>query len=111
MTVTSKAFIQDKTAETVQATQYTAANSSAIIDKFTVTNNGAGNASISVNLVPNGASAAASNLVINARTLAPKETYSAYELAGHVLDAGGSISTLASAGSSLTLRASGREIT
>ena len=66
---------------------------------------------ISVNLVNFGGSAAASNLVIDARTIAPDETYTCPELVGQVLEAGQFISTLASAATSLTIRCSGREIT
>jgi len=53
----------------------------------------------------------AANLIIDARTIVPDETYTCPELVGHVLDSGGFISTLASAATSLTIRASGREIT
>ena len=82
----------------------------AIIDKFTVTNTSAGNVAISVNLVTSGGSAGASNLIIDARTIAPDETYTCPELVGHVLEAGGFISTLAGAATSLTIRCSGREV-
>jgi hypothetical protein len=82
----------------------------AIIDKFTVTNTSAGNVAISVNLVTVSGSAGASNLIIDARTIAPDETYTCPELVGHVLEAGGFISTLAGAATSLTIRCSGREV-
>jgi hypothetical protein len=49
--------------------------------------------------------------VVDARSIAPDETYTFPELVGQVLDAGGFISTIASAATSLTIRASGREIT
>jgi hypothetical protein len=75
-----------------------------------VTNTSAGNVAISVNLVTSGGSAGASNLIIDARTVAPDETYTCPELVGHVLDAGGFISTLAGAATSLTIRCSGREV-
>jgi hypothetical protein len=66
--------------------------------------------SISVNLVTLAGAAGAANLIIDARTLVPDETYTCPELVGHVLENGGFISTLASAATSLTIRASGREI-
>jgi 3-deoxy-D-manno-octulosonic acid (KDO) 8-phosphate synthase len=111
MTVTVKVLIPAKQAENLQTTQYTATNAKAIIDKFTATNTSAGNVTLSVNLVTSGGSAGVSNLVVDARSIAPDETYTFPELVGQVLDAGGFISTIASAATSLTIRASGREIT
>lgn len=110
MAVTPKVLIPAKQAENAQTTQYTATAVRAIIDKFTVTNTSAGNVSISVNLVTLAGAAGAANLIIDARTLVPDETYTCPELVGHVLEDGGFISTLASAATSLTIRASGREI-
>lgn len=110
MAVTPKVLIPAKQAENAQTTQYTATAVRAIIDKFTVTNTSAGNVSISVNLVTLAGAAGASNLIIDTRTLVPDETYTCPELVGHVLEDGGFISTLASAATSLTIRASGREI-
>jgi hypothetical protein len=110
MAVTPKVLIPAKQAENAQTTQYTATAVRAIIDKFTVTNTSAGNVSISVNLVTLAGAAGAGNLIIDARTLVPDETYTCPELVGHVLESGGFISTLASAATSLTIRASGREI-
>jgi hypothetical protein len=110
MAVIPKVLIPAKQAENTQTAQYTAAAVRAIIDKFTVTNTSAGNVAISVNLVTSGGSAGASNLIIDARALAPDETYTCPELVGHVLEAGGFISTLAGAATSLTIRCSGREV-
>lgn len=111
MAVTPKVLIPPKQAEAAQTTQYTADGVKAIIDKFTITNTSAANASISVNLVNFGTTAAADNLVIDDRTLVPDETYTCPELVGQILEAGQFISTLASAATSLTIRCSGREIT
>ena len=110
MAVTVKVLIPAKQAENAQTTQYTATAVRAIIDKFTVTNTSAGNVTLSVNLVTSGGTAGASNLVLDARAIAPDETYICPELVGHALEAGGFISTLASAANSLTIRCSGREI-
>jgi hypothetical protein len=110
MTVTVKVLIPAKQAEGSQTTQYTATNVKAIIDKFTVTNTSANNVAFSCNLVTVSGSAGASNLIIDARTIVPDETYTCPELVGQALDVGGFISTLAGAGTSLTIRASGREI-
>lgn len=111
MSVLVKALIPAKQAENAQTTQYTAVNCKTIIDKFTATNTSAGNVTISVNLVTVGGSAGVSNLVVDTRAIAPDETYTFPELVGQVLESGGFISTIASAATSLTIRASGREIT
>ena len=111
MTVTVKNIIPRKQAEAVQTTQYTASACKTIIDKFTVTNTSAANVTISVNMVASGGSAGNSNLVLKTRTVVPAETYLCSELVGQTLEDGGFISTLASAATSLTISASGREIT
>lgn len=111
MAVIAKAIIPAKQAENVQTTQYTAVNCRTIIDKFTVTNTSSGNVTFSVNLVPAAGSAAAGNLIIDSRAVAPDETYVCPELIGQVLEPNSFISTIAGAATSLTIRASGREIT
>ena len=111
MTVTVKVLIPAKQAEGTQFTQYTATNCKTIIDKFTATNTTAGNVTISVNLVTSGNVAVVTNLIVDARSIAPEETYTFPELVGQALEPNGFISTLASAATSLTIRASGREIT
>jgi len=111
MTVVIKVLIPAKQAESSQTSQYTATNAKAIIDKFTVTNTSATNVTFSCNLVTVVGVANAANLIIDARTIVPDETYTCPELVGQALDSGGFISTLASAAASLTIRASGREIT
>jgi hypothetical protein len=111
MSITIKVLIPAKQAESSQTTQYTATNAKAIIDKFTITNTSAANVTISVNLVTSGGAAGAGNLIVDTRAIAPDETYTCPELVGQALESGGFISTIASAATSLTIRASGREIT
>ena len=111
MTVSIKVLIPPKQAENAQTTQYTAVNCKAIIDKFTITNTSASNVTISVNLVTSGGSPGASNLIMDTRAIAPDETYTCPELVGQALESGSFISTIASSAASLTIRASGREIT
>jgi hypothetical protein len=111
MAVQIKVLIPAKQAEGAQTTQYTAVNAKAIIDKFTATNTSGGNVTISVNLVASGGSAGAANLIVDTRSIAPDETYTFPELVGQALEPGSFISTIASAAASLTIRASGREIT
>jgi hypothetical protein len=111
MTVTVRVLIPAKQAENSQTVQYTASNCRAIIDKFTATNTSASNVTISVNLITSSGSAGASNLIVDNRSIVPDETYTFPELVGQALESGGVISTIASAATSLTIRASGREIT
>lgn len=111
MTVTVKTLIPAKQAENAQTTQYTATNCKAIIDKFTVTNTTAGNVNFSTNIVTSGDTAGDDNLIIKTRAIAPNQTYTCPELVGQVLEGGAFISTLAGAATSLTIVASGREIT
>ena len=111
MTVTVKNIIPRKQAENSQTTQYTANNCKTIIDKFTETNTTSCNVTFSCNLIAAGSSAFDSNLIIKARTIVPSETYLCPELIGQTLESGGSISTLAGTIGSLTISASGREIT
>jgi P pilus assembly chaperone PapD len=110
MTVTAKVLVPPKQLENAQTSQYTATSVRAIIDKATVTNTSGSNVTLSVNLVTSGGSAGASNLIIDAQTIVPDETYLCPELIGHVLEAGSFISTIAGAATSLTMRVSGREI-
>jgi hypothetical protein len=111
MGVLVKNIIPRKQAEAVQTSQYTALACKTIIDKFTVTNTSAANATLSVNLIASGGAAGDSNLVMKTRTVAPGETYTCPELVGQTLEDGGFISTLAGTASALTISASGREIT
>jgi len=111
MAVTVKNIIPAKQAENSQTTQYTATGCRTIIDKFTVTNTSAANVTLAVNLVAAAGSAGVSNLVLSAKNIVPGETYLCPELVGQVLEPGGFISTLAGAATSLTIRASGREVT
>lgn len=111
MAVTVKNIIPRKQAENVQTTQYTAGNCKTIIDKFTATNTTAGAVTFSVNLVIISGAPGAANLVISAKSIAAGECYTCPELVGQTLEAGGFISTIAGAATSITISASGREIT
>lgn len=112
MAVYVKVLIPAKIAENVQTTQYTAAtNVTTIIDKFTATNYSAVTASISVNVVTSSDTAGNQNLIVKTKTLQPSETYTFPEIVGVALAPGGFLSTLASAASSVNIRANGREIT
>lgn len=111
MTVTVKNIIPRKQAENAQTAQYTAVGCKTIIDKFTVTNTTAAPVVFSANLVASAGAAGAGNLIIDNKSIAAHETYTCPELVGQTLEPGGFISTLAGAATSLTISASGREIT
>lgn len=111
MTITVRNIIPRKQAENAQTSQYVAVNCKAVIDKFTVTNTTGAPVTFAVNLVPSAGAASAANLVISAKSIAANETYNCPELVGQCLESGGFISTLAGAAASLTISATGREIT
>ena len=99
-----------KAAENAQTTQYTSPNKIAtIIDKFTARNYSGAAVTLSINIVTSGAAAASSNLVVS-YTLAAGETYIFPEVVGQYLEPGDFISTLASAATSVSIRACGRQI-
>jgi hypothetical protein len=110
MAVLTRVLISAKTAEATQTTQYTATNVTTIIDKFTATNYDTVARTISVNLVALSGSAGNDNLIVKTKTLQPSETYTFPELVGQVLANGNFISTIASTGTAINIRASGREI-
>ena len=110
MTVTVKVLVPAKQAENAQTSQYVATNCKAIIDKFTVTNTTGGGVTFAANLVTISGSASAANLILS-KTIPANSTYTCPELVGQSLEAGGFISTIAGAATSLTIRVSGREIT
>ena len=111
MAVYVKVLIPAKIAENSQTTQYTANGVTTIIDKFTATNYNSVAASISVNIVTALDTAGNQNLIVKTKTLQPAETYTFPELVGVAMVPGGFISTLASAATSINIRANGREIT
>jgi len=111
MTVTPTVLIEPKLAEATNTVQYTADGVNAIVDKFTVTNNGAAPATITINVVTNLGTASAANRIVSARNIEVGECYTCPEMVGQVLVDAGYISTTASAATTLTIRASGREIT
>lgn len=109
MTTTAKCLLQAKYAEATQTTQYTTATGTrTIIDSCTVFSSAGG--TITINLVPSGATAGASNVKL-VKTLAANETYSCPGLVGQILNAGDFVSTIAGAADTVVIRISGREIT
>lgn len=111
MSVTAKALIEAKYAATSATTEYTAPVSTrTIIDKFTATNTDASAVTLTVYLVPSGGTAGGSNIIISAKSIATGVTSDLTELQNQILNAGDFISVLASTGSKMVIRASGREV-
>lgn len=111
MTVRLKVLIPAKILESSQTTQYTATGITARIDKFTATNYSGSTVTVSVNIVTNSDTAGNQNLIVKTRSLLAGETYTFPELVGTTLEAGGFISAVASAATSVNIRASGVEVT
>jgi len=110
MAIQAKTLVASQQLTGSNATYYTATNVRTIIDKMTVCNTTAGAVTVTIDLVDAGGSAGASERIISARSIGAGETYTCPEAVGHVLNVGDSIQGLASAGTSLTFRVSGREI-
>lgn len=111
MAVTAITLIAAKNAENSQTTQYTSTGLYTIIDKFTGTNYSAGPVTLSVNLVTSADTAGNQNLIVKTKSLQAGETYTFPEVVGYVLNPGDFISTIASAATSINIRASGRQVT
>lgn len=99
--------------EAATTTKYTSptAGKGTWIDKFTVTNTSAGAVTYSVWLVPDGETPADTNLIIKDKSLAAAATDLAPEVTGKFLAPGDFIAWDASAATSLTGGANGRELT
>lgn len=91
-------------------TQYKAVNSKAIIDKFTATNLSSRDVLLYINILERDFNITPGNVLVSGRLISPGESYIVPEITGHVIEANGAISVSASSNSSLTIRASGREI-
>lgn len=110
MAVTPKSLIASQQLTNANATYYTATNVRTIIDKMTLTNTTAGAVTVTIDLVDSGGTAGAAERMISARSIAAGETYTCPEVVGHILNSGDSVQGLCSANTSVTIRASGREV-
>lgn len=111
MAVIAKPLFNALLAQAAETTQYTTPTGTrTVIDKFTGTNTSAVAAALTVKLVPFSVLAGTSNVIVSAKTLAPGEAYTFPEVVGHVLNTGDFISTLATTGGVIVIRASGREV-
>jgi hypothetical protein len=111
MTTTPKNLIPPKFAEDTETVQYplTAADSvKTLIDKFTAVNTGGSNATLTVHLIPPSGTAGPTNAF--SKIIAPGASWPFPDVVGHVLEAGGSISTIATA-ATISINVSGRQVT
>ena len=109
--ITLKNLIAPIQLGTSAAALYTATNTKTIVDKFSATNTGATAVTFTIYLVPPGGSPVNANKVIASRSIAINETYTCPEVVGHVLENGMTIQGECSAATSVSVRASGREVT
>jgi hypothetical protein len=107
MAVTPKAIIDAQQVASSSTLYYTSTNVVTIIDKFTATNTTAGAVTITVYV----GTASASHTIISGRSVGAGECYICPEMVGQVLNAGDTIYAVASAATSITIRASGRQVT
>lgn len=110
MAVVAKALIETQQLTIANLTYYTAVNVRTIIDKMTLCNTTSNAISVTIDLVKSGGTAGNVERIISARSISPGETYLCPEAVGHILNTGDSIQGLASSATSITIRASGREI-
>ena len=110
MAVTPTRLVAGSQLTTSAATYYTA-DTRARIDAMVLTNTSGGAVTATVHLVPSGGSAAASNCILSAKSLNAGESYVVPGAIGQWLESGGTIQALASAGTAITLVASGIEHT
>lgn len=110
-TIAAKPLIHAKYASNSGSIEYSAPSSTnTIVDKFTAYNSSGGPVDLSIYIMRNGASPSNANIVTK-QTVATLTTLDLTEIQNHVLGPTDSIHVLASAGSAISIRASGREVT
>lgn len=111
MTVTPKKLFTPAQLTDAAATYYTVpAQTRTVLKKVTLTNDGTAPETVTLYLVETGGTAGASNIVLKGKAIGAGETYEAYELEGHIMNAGDFIRALASTASKVNLHVSGVEI-
>ena len=111
MTTISKPLVVAKYASNAETTEYTASSGMrTIIDKISAYNGTGGASALTIKLVPSGGTAGASNTMA-VKTIAAGATETFPEIVGQTLEAGGFISVLAAAATTIVIRISGREVT
>jgi len=111
MTETARCLRQAGYVPNAQTRLYAApAGTRTIIDSIIVSNASGGAVTLSLNLVQSGDAAGASNLLVDALSVADGALVALAELEGQVLNEADFISAIAGAADSLVIRISGREV-
>ena len=111
MAVQNVLLAESQFAETTPTVIYTSPDpATTLIDKFTATNTSFFPISVTINLVPQGGTRDTENAIVFDYSIPEQSTYLFPELINHFLRAGTSIHVVATLGSSLVIRASGRQI-
>jgi hypothetical protein len=98
-------------APSTQTTLYTSpAGITTRIDKLSVQNNDGSSHTISINLVPSGASVGASNRTTNGQVVLPAQTWNSPNEYGHYLNPGDAISVIASTAGQLVILVGGTQV-
>lgn len=111
MSITPAQLIAPQQLTNAAVTYYTSSSLTTRIDKFSVTNTTGGAVTITIYIVPSGGSASASNTITYQRSVNAGQTWNCPDVVGQVMKSGDFIQALASAGASLTVMASGVQIT
>lgn len=105
-------IVPSQFAPNAQTTLYTsAAGVTTRIDKLTVQNGDTISHTISINLVPSGGSAGASNLITNAQVVSAGQTWNSPNEYGQYLNPGDALSVIASIASKLVIAVAGTQVT
>lgn len=109
MAITPKRLVSGSLLTTSAATYYTATGVKTRIDACALTNTSGGAVTATMHLVPSGGSAAASNRILSARSIAAGATLVVPGAIGQWLEDGGTLQALAGTGAAVSLVASGVE--
>lgn len=111
MAIIGRRMVTGSQLTTSVANYYAApAATKAQIQACTLTNTSASPATATIHLVPSGGSATEANRILSAYSIAAGASYKVIEAIGHWLEASGTIQAKASAGTSISLVASGIEV-
>lgn len=109
---TYKAMVDGVGLTNIDTTYYTTpTNTTSKIFRATFCNDDITAIAVTITLVKSGSSASYESRITKAKTLAPGETWSCPDIEGHVLEAGGFISMVASITGKIGCRISGIEMT
>ena len=86
------------------------ANEKVMVRKATFTNDDSSTRLLTIHLVASGGTAAASNLVTKGISIPPGSTYEAFEIEGHILEAGDFITAFSDVANKITCHMSGAKL-